>query len=156
MRITLQLNSNRFRRRLDRIRQVLNNLQPFFRSEGSRIVYNEIREAFDSEGYGAWPPLDIDYARRKQRLAPGKPILQFSGAYFRAATRQNALGSRRRVRRNSLEIGVDERRFRGGYPEFLEEGTSRMPARPVFGSAGPRVKSKIVDALCDYVFKRIR
>ena len=154
--VNVRLNTRQLQNRIRRIQRNLRNMRPFFVREGSRIVYNELRRVFRTEGYGTWSPLNPDYANWKRQIAPGQPILQLSGAYFRAATTPNAQGSDSVAGIDNLQIGIDTSQFPNRYPELLERGTTRMPARPVYALVRQRVGTKVATALGDYVFRRRR
>ena len=152
--LTVRVDTSGLRDRIARIRQRVRNLRPFFAMEGTRILHDEIRRVFETEGYGTWPPLSPGYAARKRSIAPGKPILQLTGAYFRAATSRSAQGSRVSATSRRLSVGIDSSRFADNYPALHEEGEGRLPARPVFELASPRAHTRIADALGGYVFRR--
>ena len=143
------------RQQYERIRKSLREFRPFFESEGSPLIYSEIRKVFDTEGYGSWPPLSPAYARWKRIVAPGKKMLRLTDAYFQSATSSTGIGSVYRVSERHLKIGVDSSKFRERYPTKHEAGID-VPARPVFEIAAERVIPQIATAFQRYVFRRIR
>lgn len=89
------------------------------------------KRQFDTEGgfaSGGWAPLSSDYADRKAVMYPGKGILQATGALKQAASRPTRVQTP-----SSLTLSIDDPKL-----EYHQEGTSRMPARPlVFGDPLP-------------------
>lgn len=152
----LKVDSSDLRGLIDRYQSSLNDLRPFLAGDATDIVYREIRRAFETEGYGTWPPLSPAYARWKARVRPGKGMLRFNDAYYRAATTPRSRGSRYQVTNKSLRIGVREEQFPGRYPLVHELGSSRVPARPVFGLVGDRIREPIGEAFRDYLVRTTR
>lgn len=115
---------------LERLDLSLRDFRPLF-NQASQLIYEFEKEAFDSEGstsrVGKWKPLTARYTRWKEKTAPGKPILQLSGALKRSLTRPNARGSVRRVTEEELIVGSSL-----PYAVFHQAGTPRMVARPPF------------------------
>ena len=153
--IRLTVNTSRAQQRVQRIQDRLRNLRPFFADEASDVVYDELREVFDSEGYGTWPPLSAGYAAKKRQLRPGKSILRFDDTYFRSATSRGGQGSLHIVTNRSLRIGVRPERFASQYPAAHEEGRGRLPARPVFELARPRLREPIRRAFQAYFARSV-
>lgn len=139
-----------FNSRISQVRKRLSELKPFFLSEGSDVVYKEIRQVFDTEGHGTWPQLSTEYAAWKEQFYPGKSILRREDTYFQAATGPNAADSFREASNKRLRIGVTGPE----YAVFHEEGTSRMPARPVFEMAAERLGRPLLRSLEQYLFQR--
>ena len=154
--LNIRVNSSNLNARITRLKRSLSNLSPFFQREGSRLVFDEIRDAFDSEGYGTWAPLSPSYAARKRQERPGKGILRYDDTYFRSATSPGGVGSIHVVSNRSLRIGVRSDAFFGGYPALHEHGTARLPARPVFELVRPRLRPRIVRALTSYFGRETR
>jgi phage gpG-like protein len=88
---------------------------------------------FDSEGAygsGGWAPLSPSYAAWKDRHYPGKPILERSGALRHALT-QRPFGIEH-IQNHFAEFGIAANASTGPYyGQFHQEGTDKMPARPV-------------------------
>ena len=153
--LKITVNTSRARQRIRRVQRGLRNLRPFFADEASDVVYREIEQAFDSEGYGTWQPLSPGYAARKRRERPGKGILRYDDNYFRAATSRAAQGSVHQVTGRSLRIGVRSDAFTEQYPARHEEGGGRLPARPVFGLVRPRLRGPIRRAFRAYFAREV-
>ena len=151
--LRIRLNASTLERRLTRLERRLKNLRPFFETHGRRVIYNEIERVFETEGDGTWPPLSPGYASFKRRVRPGKGLLRFDDAYFRAATSESGEGSVFIAGQRSVTVGVDTSTFFGAYPEAHEEGRGRLPARPVFDIARENVVTPLVAALTDYLFE---
>ena len=96
----------------------------------SRYISTEVAGVFSSRGYGRWARLSEPYASWKAQHYPGKTILRLTDDYYRAATQLGSTKNYQQSTNDSLEFGVRDIE----YARFHEEGTSRMPARPVFGS----------------------
>lgn len=119
----------------DRLNAAMNRLDLTFKDfrplfiEASKLFYEFEAEAFQSEGVssraGQWTALTRQYARWKQKAAPGRPILELSGALQWSLTRPNARGSIRRVTEDELIIGTAI-----VYAKFHQGGTVHMVARP--------------------------
>jgi phage gpG-like protein len=91
-----------------------------------------VAEQFSSQGGkgpgGQWPELSKEYAQRKAKQYPGRPVLQRTGTLYNSLAA--AAGG---------DIAVDERgplQFRWGtsllYAHYHQTGTRRMPARRIF------------------------
>lgn len=80
-------------------------------------------ERFKAQGPG-WAPLSPAYAAWKQKHAPGKPILELTGALVGAMTGDR--GWEQHVTAQSLEAGTNL-----PYAGAHQTGTKRMPARPI-------------------------
>ena len=151
--VDIRIDTTRARQKLSRFQDSLRHLRPFFESEVAPIIYREIRRVFETEGYGTWPPLSSAYAAPKRIDRPGKGLLRYDDTYFQAATTRGSFGNVEVYTSDELRIGIDPNAFVGGYPAVHEEGSGRIPARPVFGLAGPRVRPEIVRAFRSY-FRR--
>lgn len=145
----IRLDTSQFKSRLKEDRKKLRDLKPFFLKEGSDIVYREIRKVFLNEGYGSWSALSPKYAAWKSRFYPGKTILRRDDTYFQAATGPNASDSFREATASRLRIGVTGPE----YAIYHEEGTQRMPARPVFELAADRLERPLLQSLEQYLFR---
>lgn len=113
---------------LTRIDLTLADFRPVWR-EATKLFYEFEKEAFDSEGrssaVGQWKPLTRAYAQWKEKKAPGKPILELTGALRASLTRPNARGSIRRVTDEEMLVGSAI-----PYAVFHQGGTRKMIARP--------------------------
>jgi hypothetical protein len=126
-------------RKLAKYAAFLTDLRPFW-PRVSTLFIGWMREQFESEGrfFGdSWAPLSADYLAWKQRVYPGKPILIATGALRKAASfpTREATGSTLILRINDPKA------------PWHQEGTSRMPARPIlFDNLLPAVASAELDA----------
>ena len=107
----------------------------FFNDFAAGLLSDRVRDVFETEGFGTWTPLSPGYARAKAVAAPGRGILQRSGAYVSAATSLDDPGNVYLSTETALVYGVDGRYFASGsgenYPERHEFGLG-VPERPVF------------------------
>ena len=119
---------DKLQRALEKLDLSFKDFRPVF-IEASKLFYEFEAEAFASEGAssraGRWAGLTRQYARWKQKAAPGKPLLELTGALKASLTRPNARGSIRRVTEDEMIIGSAI-----AYSKFLQEGTRKMVARP--------------------------
>lgn len=103
---------------------VFPRLVPLFEGETSR--------QFEGEGggpnRGSWEALSPAYGEWKRSVAPGKPILEFSGKLREALTQSSSPLAVRSMGGQEFDFGT-----RGvEYASFHQTGTSRMPSRPPF------------------------
>lgn len=91
----------------------------------------EERRQFDAQGggpRGEWAPLTDAYARRKELLYPGNPILVASGALKAALTESSSPLATRAYSGQQFEFGTSGLE----YASYHQVGTERMVARPPF------------------------
>ena len=122
-----------------------------------------MRQQFETQGaFGGrrWAPLSPDYAAWKQRHAPGKGLLVFSGGIRQAASRPTRTATPR-----ALTLTIDDSTFGHGprkvkrpILQHHQAGGGRLPARPlVFGSPLPPAAAAEMDAVGDrYVHDLLR
>ena len=119
----------------------------FFEQEVAPFIVNEIKVIFRKEGIGRggkWPALNPRYKEWKTRHSTSRSskMLRLHDTYFKAATRADAPGSYFDINNDRMILGVDPDYFQGKtgvpYPLFLEEGTTQMPARPIYSQI-PRI-----------------
>lgn len=116
--------------RIEKLAVFMQDLRPFWPLIVP-LVTAWWRAQFETEGeFGGqrWAPLSAHYAARKAIDHPGKKILEATGALRRSASTP-----RRSVTPMSLTLTIDDPKL-----EYHQEGTGRMPARPlVFGDPLP-------------------
>lgn len=114
----------------------------FSMGEAARIIKKDAGKNFILKGSGQYPPLSDTYFARKQKLAPGTPILtgltktgKASGKLKRSIVGTTA-DSIIRVGKTSLDVGTKVLSKKGApYPIFVQEGTEnkdgseKMPER---------------------------
>ena len=105
----------------------LGDLSSFFQSGfAERHLEPSTERVFTTEGYGMWPELDPDYAKRKSITHPGQTILRRDDAYFDAATTIGHPGNVLEVSPTELVYGVSgvifSQSFGYNYPLAHEEG----------------------------------
>lgn len=98
--------------------------------KASEVFYRFEKDAFETEGASSkarrWTALTRQYARWKEKVAPGKPILELSGALRDSMTGPDAPDSFYKVQPQELAIGTTL-----DYASFHQTGTKRMVARSV-------------------------
>lgn len=122
---------------LIKLATLMSDLRPFW-PVVSRLFVSWMGRQFDSEGAfltDPWEELSPDYAAWKSQNYPGKPILSLVGPLRKAAT-----SPRRIPTPLTLTLVIEPYEHQaltpGGVsgildPEWFQEGTSRMPARPL-------------------------
>lgn len=139
-----------FQNTVKNAKHFLDDLTPFFEKEGSQVIYDEIREVFNTQGYGRWPRLSVDYAKWKKMWYPHQPLLRLENDYFLAATSHGKSPlSFRKVSPRRLRIGVTG----PDYAIYHEKGTDMIPSRPVFKYAAERIRLPLLSELKEYLFK---
>jgi hypothetical protein len=135
--------------KLERFGLFLNDLRPFWPLVVP-IFISWMRSQFESEGgWGGtgWSPLSPKYAARKARLFGGKTILIAEGDLRQAASMPS-----RRVGPRELVLTIEDPKA-----GFHQEGTSRMPARPLIPKRLPMMAQREVEQAADrYVVGLIR
>lgn len=108
----------------------------FSMGEAVRIIKKESTKNFILKGFGKYPPLSPIYFKRKQRLAPGTPILTGLDAKGRVSAKlkksiiDKTADSIIQIGKRSLVVGTKAKSKKGApYPVFVQEGTKNMPAR---------------------------
>lgn len=108
----------------------------FSMGESARIIKKESTKNFILKGFGQYPPLSPKYFARKQRLAPGTPILTGlkRGGKVSGKLKKSIIGKTADsiilIGKNSLEVGTKAKTVKGApYPIFVQEGTKNMPLR---------------------------
>ena len=144
MRITATINDRQVRQLVRRYRDELSDFRPFFDKEGRKILRDEFAEVFRSEGYGEWAPLAESTLAQKRRMGYPDDILVATGALKRSYLALR--GIRRTKFTLSYRPPADV-----GYAIYHEEGTSRMPARPVFGAVVDDARRQFPTSLRQYI-----
>jgi phage gpG-like protein len=116
-------NDNRFKSALEQAIKSVDNLR-FAMGEISRDIYKTTKQNFILKGYGQYPALSPKYAKYKNMVRPGKPILVFDGHLRDSVTAFGNSDSVRAIGKNSLIQGTNV-----GYARYIQEGTKKMPAR---------------------------
>jgi hypothetical protein len=120
------------------------NLRPFW-PIAFRLGRRWIKEQLDSQGgWGGdpWEPLSPGYAAYKARVKPGKPMLWFDGDLRKAA-----FSPQRVTSATEAELRIVERKA-----AWHQEGTSKMPARPIIPVPLPtEAQDELRDAFADWV-----
>jgi len=139
-------------------KKVLSDLTPFWET-ARKIIVSEAVNIFRSEGYGTWAPL----SERYRRIKPAdKTILRLTDKYYHSVTRKNSAGNIFEAFPDHMEYGVDIDLFEmlagAPYPLYHEKGTSKMPARPVFGllKTSEKMMNNMVKALKSWLYDEVK
>ncbi len=112
-----------------KLAQTLSDLSKPF-EKASEVFYRFEKDVFETEGRSSkarqWSPLTRQYARWKEKVAPGKPILELTGALRDSMTGPDDPNSFRDIQPQEMAIGTTL-----FYAEFHQTGTPRMVARQV-------------------------
>lgn len=143
--------------RIQRLALFLSDLRPFWPIVKRLVAGRDgwwARQFATEGGFGGapWAELSPRYAALKATVFPGKPILQAAGGVRRAASNPKVSAGPR-----SLTLTIDDageehglRRRTGPVLQYLQEGTARMPARPlVFGDPLPPAATAELEAAAD-------
>ena len=117
------------------------------------VIVEEVVRVFETEGYGQWPALSPAYKEWKAANYPGQPILRLMDKYFSAATQPGNPNNFIDLDDNRIEYGVDGL----DHPRYHEDGTSKTPARPVFGliEESETFQQVVTEALGQIIFNAI-
>jgi hypothetical protein len=140
-------------RELAYLARFLVDLRTFWPILTQRVI-SWIGEEFDTEGEswaGPWAPLSDAYEEWKSERFPGKGILSMYGDLRRAAT-----SPRREPLPQALTLTIEGYRHRTTGedidPAWFQDGTDRMPARPLIGEhLTPRMEAEVREAADVYV-----
>lgn len=115
------------------------------------IVHGWMGTMFETEGEAGlgrkWAPLSPAYAQEKSRRFPGRSILIREGGLRRAASSMSRVATPR-----TLTLTIDD-----PVAALHEEGTEKMPARPLIPPHLPEAWTRDVDeAATEYVSTLIR
>ena len=116
-------NDRTFARNLDKAIKEVGDLR-FAMGEISRDIFKTTKQNFILKGSGQYPPLSPAYAKFKERVKPGRPILVFSGALRDSVTGTGNSDTILNIGKQSLIQGT-----KVPYARFIQEGTAKMPLR---------------------------
>lgn len=129
-----------------KLAQTLSDLSKPF-EKASEVFYRFEKDAFETEGASSaarrWTSLTRQYARWKEKVAPGKPILELTGALRDSMTGPDAPDSFQRIQPQELAIGTTL-----DYAPFHQSGTSKMVARPVIALTNKQ-EVELIDTVKD-------
>lgn len=127
MRLALTLdNQQKFDGAFDVLAENLSDLRPVWPEVELQFYRAELAQ-FNSEGARGgqrWQALSPKYAKRKAKIAPGKPILVLTGRLKRSLTAIGGADAVRIAEPLSLTLGT-----KTPYAEFHQRGTKKMPQR---------------------------
>lgn len=139
-------------RRLRGLATELLDLRPFWRI-GSLIAKGWIADQFSSQGSFSgdpWAPLSPDYASAKAEARPGRSLLVYDG--FLRSHVDGRRGPRAEATADTLTLHIDDPKA-----VFHQEGTSKMPARPLIPTNIPALEQRqLREAAEEYVASVVR
>jgi hypothetical protein len=109
----------------------ISDWKPLFHSFGS-LFKAQMVEQFETEGKmsgKSWPKLSDAYAAWKEQKYPGNPIGVLTGAMRSAMI--GGVGYSELILPTSASYGMSESSPAVGYAHYFNDGTEKMPARPV-------------------------
>jgi phage gpG-like protein len=128
------------------------DLRPFWRDEFAPRYFGGVQDLFETGGRtrgaggmfsgGAWAGLTPVYRAWKQKMYPGKKILQLTGALQDSLTwsgTEVGPGGIFDTTENYVRVGTTI-----PYGKYLQEGTSKMVARPFLPAPNPAVFAPIL------------
>ena len=127
-RVNLKINAKDALDRLSKHGAKLSDLTPFWQNTAVPVTKRLFASIFQGEGQtpltSRWAPLSPQYKAWKERNYPGKTILRRTDRLFHSVV-------------NNPNLNITPERLTFGtnvpYASFHETGTSKMPARPLFG-----------------------
>ena len=143
--IRVSIDTEELKRNLDKFSKKLDDLSPFWQSFVP-VVQNLFNEVFINEGAvpgsGRWQPLSPKYQEWKSRNYPGKTILRLTDRLYNET-----------VNSPVVIIGPNEMTYGTNVPyaQYLEEGTSKMPPRPLFGAVANYAPAILQAEILDYL-----
>lgn len=126
-------------RGLNRTRDQLGDLTPFWRTMVVPVLQDKIRDIFLQEGPG-WE--ELAPSTLQTRMYPEKPILEQTGALMESVIDNPIIVATRR----QLLYGTTN-----PYARYHEDGTSKMPARPFIRPARQEIIDEIVEKFRIYI-----
>lgn len=147
-------NDKTFSRNLDKAIKSVGNLR-FAMGEISRDIFKTTKQNFMLAGPGKYPPLSPAYAKYKNKIVPGAPILKFGGRLKRSLTGRGNADTIRKIGKQSLVQGTEVE-----YALWVQEGTKnkdgseKMPERKfLFIDNAQSIRLERI--LADYVASRL-
>ena len=137
--------------------EAMSDMNDFWNSKAVPIVAAEVGRVFVTQGFASWQALSPLYAARKEKVRPMATILRLTDKYFRAATRVGDSGNFVETGKTDMRYGINLSAFEVPYPLFHEEGTSKMPARPVWSTLAesPALSNKLVVAFQAWMAEKV-
>ena len=127
---------------VERLQRHIDDFTPFWGILIDNVLVNWIDQAFDTEGFGTWPPRADDLPH---------PLLQLTGELRRALTQVGSEANINIQKPDGLEYGSSIE-----YHIYHEEGTRHTSARPILGEIlrQPGFEADVEREVEDY-FQRI-
>lgn len=115
----------------------------------AQVITDANRDQFRQQGahYGnRWAPLSPAYKLYKTRVRPGRPILMFDGRLKKHTAPVLAKNAGiYRVNNRKAEVGLHYSQV--PYAKSHQEGTKRMPARPIMGTPTRQDQKRMTKAM---------
>ena len=150
------------RRRIERLQDLRAPLM-----EATEVVYTGIREWYDSQGEGTWPPLAESTIARKASQgysSPSRPLYAEGNLYESATSPSGPYSFRTPIGNHSVVLGVDWQKGGWQIPVVLSRGTTtagrgnrtRIPARRIYPPLGSIAGQAIIKATTDILIAWLR
>ena len=154
---TVRLEDEEFRKATERFGVHLSDLRPFW-SAVVPLFIGWMRAQFLTEGaFGGqpWAALSQDYAERKAIARPGAGILVYDGDLRKAASHPKRIQTK-----DELQLSIPWAEVKGKPVDldWHQEGTPRMPARPLLFSEPlpPAARASLEIAAEEYIGTAIK
>jgi phage gpG-like protein len=125
---------------LSRFGDAVRDMRPFWIEAFAPQFYKDQVSNFESEGgyVGKWAPLSPGYARYKQMVRPGRPIMVFNGDLRASLTSGRHRGSVFQPLQQSLKIGTSI-----PYAPKHHFGDGRLPQRRLIWLASSQTYGRL-------------
>ena len=131
--------------------QAMADLSDFYNKHAAPILRRDIEDIFQRGGSPKWTP------RKPQNPPVTHPLLRRTGRLYNSLSKPGGENIMR-VTKSEVVFGTSV-----PYANYLEEGTKRMPARPILKTvaksrrgAQKSTKTNLVNALIAYLERRAR
>ena len=145
--IRVSIDTKELRKNLDTFSKKLDDLSPFWESF-TPVVQNLFRDVFINEGnvpgFSKWAALSPLYSAWKSANYPGQTILRLTDRLYNE-TVNNPIVT---ISPNEMTYGTNV-----PYAQYLEEGTSKMPPRPLFGAVEAYAPAILQAEILEYLRK---
>jgi hypothetical protein len=124
----------------------------------TEIVYEATRQWYDGDGGGEWPQLAESTVNRKASQGysdPERPLYASGNLYESATSSTGPLSFKMHPGPDSILIGVEWQNGGWQIPVLLSDGTSRMPARPIWPGHASTEYSEMRRKLTDLMMHRL-
>ena len=131
---------------LNKLGKAVSDNKKFLTDVASPEIKKEVTRVFTSKGFGGWPPLAPSTLRYKRRYGyPSDPLV-------RTGEMKDDMTNLSGVTITSNRLIYESSTPYAGYHEY---GTSRIPARPVFGLARVKLEQTLPMEYSRYISRSI-